>query len=188
MKAIAIRPLIILIALIDACLAEPQPFPPTRFETTLKPEGHVISVIITSKKFDRNKHTMKVDPSGETLLAGHPKIDDRWVHGVDGYSIPEEEFDKFEVSWDGKAVSIPRELYSDCYTPVLYQCSFLGENSLINNLNKDKIGNMQVLVNESGDSIMIIMNGYRWASACYRVFWTIRKDGHHSRFIQDFGS
>ena len=130
---------------------------------------------------------MKIDPSGETLLAGHPKIDDQVVHGVDGYSIPEEEFDKFEVSWDGKNVSIPQEMYSDCYTPVLYQ-SLSRENSLNNNQDKEMLGNMQVLADKSGDSIMIIMNGSRWASACYRVYWTIRRDGHHSRFIQDFGS
>lgn len=182
-----IKTFVILVALIHPCSAEPQPFPPTRFETTLLPAGHVITVTITSKKFDRAKHEMKVDPSGASLLAGHPKIDGHWVYGVDGYSIPEEEFDKFEVVWDGKPVSIPRALYADCYTPVLCRVAS-NEDSIGNNQNKEKIGNMLVIGDEKGESILIIMRGYRWASDCYRVYWTICKDGHHSRFIQNFGS
>lgn len=179
--------LLVFAATAVSCLAEPAPFPPTKFHTIVERGGHVIGVTITSKKFDRAKHNLMISPDGESLLEGHPKIDGRLPHGVDGYSIPKEEIDRFEVTWDGKPVALPRELYADCYTPVLCPVA-TGDDWIGNNQNKEKIGNMQVLGDGSGDAVLIVMRGFRWASACYEVYWTIRRDGRHSRFMQGFGS
>jgi hypothetical protein len=174
-------------ASVALCGAGSGPFPPAEFHSTIRKGGHVISITITSKKFDRTKHKMTLDPSGEQLLAGHPHVDGRKPLGVDGYSIPEDEIDRFDVVWDGKAVPVPRELYADCYTPVLSPAS-PHDHWIGNNLNEEKVGNIQVLGDQKGEALLVIMRSFLSASDCYEVYWTIRADGRHSRFVQDFGS
>ncbi|MEA3189097.1 MAG: hypothetical protein QOD99_2927, partial [Chthoniobacter sp.] len=57
-----------------------------------------------------------------------------------------------------------------------------------NHQNKEKIGNIRVLADKNGESLLIIMNSFRWVSAPYTVYWCIRRDGITTRFVQPYGS
>ena len=177
----------ILLSAVKPCIAEPQPFPPTKFEAAFPLNGRVVKVVITSKKFDRKKHKMVVDRSGDSLAKGHPKIDGRIPFGADGYAIPHVQIDRFEVTFDGKRVIVPRALYSDCYSPVLCLPSPKEPEGIGNNQNSEKIGNIRVVPNESANSFHIIMKSYRWVSDCYEVLWLFRPGGTHYREVHDFG-
>src|SRR5947207_1551836 len=69
-----------------------------------------ISILITRKRFNTSDH--KIDTK-------HWRIDGKRPYGVDGGSIPEYQIDRFQVTFAGETVIVPRSLYSDCFTPVL---------------------------------------------------------------------
>ncbi len=92
-------------------------------------------------------------------------IDRRPAHGVDG-DIPRVEIDAIVIAFDGIELVVPASLYSDCYSP---------------NFGKDHFA---MKMSEGGDSLLVFMEGSDAAGA-YQIMWVLRKDGHHSRFIND---
>jgi hypothetical protein len=66
----------------------------------------------------------------------------------------------------GQRIVVPGRLFADCYNP---------------NLGKD---NFRTKLNDAGDSLLVFMAGSDGAGG-YQIMWILRKDGHHSRFIND---
>ena len=69
----------------------------------------------------------------------------------------------------------PRPLCRLIYSGIMSGC--LGRSRIGNNQNEEKIGNIQVLSDDKGDAILIIVGSFLWASDCYEVYRTIRRDG-----------
>lgn len=81
------------------------------------------------------------------------------------------EFSRFEVSWDGKAVSILRSLYSDCLNPNLRRKEGWWDDK----------NTIYFLPSQDGSSLLIQMQGSDGAGS-YFANWVITRNGKHSRF------
>lgn len=155
-------------------VSQELPLYPPRFERKMMINGEEVSILITRVRFDPAKHDMKIARDGGQLAEGFPRIDGRIPIGVDGYGIPEEEIDRFEVIWGGTPIEIPKSLYADIYTPIL------------NDINPAGASNLEgVLVCSDSDrrSLLIQMRSWRWVSAPYTVWWIINRNGEQHCFI-----
>jgi hypothetical protein len=110
------------------------------------------------------KHNIQTTPLQEVRIV--TAIDGRqeWL-GTDG-EIPRVEIASMVVSFRGKTMAVPRNLYWDCFEP-----SFLKNNFIAK-------------LNDAGDALFVFMAGSDGAGG-YEVMWVLRKDGHHSRFVHN---
>jgi hypothetical protein len=83
--------------------------------------------------------------------------------GTDG-NIPNIEIDSVKLSFDGKEIIIPKNLYANCFEPNL------DERDLSLRFSRDF------------QSLIVTMSGSDGAGG-YEVVWRFRKDGRHSRSI-----
>ena len=90
------------------------------------------------------------------------KIDGKAALGTD-YSVPQNEIKSINLFFNGKKVSVAKELFSDCYNP---------------NFEKDSV---KLKFSDDGKSVMVFMAGSDGAGG-YQIFWIFRNDGNHSRF------
>jgi len=145
-------------------------FGPTVFQKRFQFPAN-ITVLITRKKFNPSKH--KLDAKQYLIDGKHP-------FGADSPDWPDDEIDRFEVVFDGTSVNIPRAVYSDCYSVMLAPHGVKGA--------KASYGDIEVVADESGKSVMIIMSSCQCAADAYTVCWLISKNGDHRRVLEDDGS
>jgi hypothetical protein len=123
-------------------------------------------LVITIKAFNSARHRIKRDDPQE----GTPG---RSIHRIDGGmplgvkdELPLVEITDMTVNFGGVRVAVPKGLYGDCYNP---------------NFGEDSFGTK---FSDNGKSLLIFMAGGSEKSL-YQVIWIIRKDGIHSRFINN---
>ncbi len=135
---------------------------------------HAATLVVTTKAFVRSEH--QVTFASEEYLKKHgfsptkgvfvvTKIDGRKPLGTDG-EIPRVGISSMVVSFRGKRTQIPRSLYTDCFNPNFKKTGFVAK------------------LNDAGDALFVFMAGSDGAGG-YEVMWTLRRDGHHSRFVHD---
>ncbi len=134
-------------------------------------DGPTIKVKITSTKFTRTRHELDADTG---------TVDGKRIYGVDG--VPREGTDVinlFEITFGDKLVKVPSKLWGDCFNPTL-------RSPAINPTLPDygQVGSLEVFISPDRTKVSIMMDGYRSASAPYRVVWIVQRDNHGSRFIE----
>lgn len=117
--------------------------------------AHNVKITVKTKPFDPRAH--KAD-----IIEYLTIIDGKRALGTDG-GVPRTEIESIRLVFDGKELSIPKSLFSDCYEPSFEKDFF-----------KLKIG-------DDGKSVMVFMAGGD-AAGSYQIFWVFRSDGKHSRF------
>ena len=135
--------------------------------------GHKIEATFSSKAFD-SKHHKIVSPARESGESA--RIDGKQPIGTDRTANAQTEFSRFEVRWDGNAVSIPTSLYSDCFNPDLKRKEGWWDDK----------GTVYFLSSQDGSSLLIQMNGSDGAGS-YFASWLISRSRKHSRFIDEQG-
>ena len=110
------------------------------------------------------KHNIQIAPLRDVHVV--TAIDGRreWL-GTDG-EIPRVEIASMVVSFRGKTMAVPPNLYSDCFEPTFLKDHFIAK------------------LNDAGDTLFVFMAGSD-AAGGYEVMWVLRKDGHHSRFVHN---
>lgn len=121
----------------------------------------------------RGRHTARVvfrvrafDPTKHTVAFGNfeNRVDGRVAYGAEG--VPRVEIASLALYFDARAVVVPRKLYEDCYDPNL------------------KEGYLALKLSEDGRSLLMFMAGSD-AAGSYQVLWVLRRDGRHSRFVNN---
>jgi hypothetical protein len=134
-----------------------------------------IRVFINKIPFRKNAH--HIDSSKTEFGVAHRgrdtsyiigRIDGNKIFGTDG-EIPRYEIGRFEVSWNGRPVIIPKSLYSDCF-----EANFKHGD--------DAPAMIEIVTSEDSSRVLIEMHGSD-AGGSYTVWWIISKNGKHSRFI-----
>jgi hypothetical protein len=150
----------LLVLLIPAgVFAQPGRIRTYQFE---KKEGdHVARVVFRTRKFTRAGHRSTRVVRGRTMVDGRPAI------GTDG-NMPGVEIASMRFYLDGKEIKVPGRLYADCFDP--------------------KFGDDYVTLEFGRDSreVIISMSGSDGAGG-YQVIWRLRKNGRHSRSINQGG-
>ena len=135
-------------------------------------DGQTIKIKITSTKFIRKGH--KIDEKRGT-------VDGKRIYGVDG--APRDETDVinlFEVTFGDKIIKVPADQWHECFNPTLRSPAI--DPSLPDYA---QVGSLEVFISPDRTKVSIMMEGYRSASAPYRVVWIVQSDNHGSRFIED---
>jgi hypothetical protein len=133
--------------------------------------GHKIEATLSSKAFDAKQHKIVVPPRGSNEGA---RIDGKRPIGTDQTADARTEFNRFEVRWDGKPVSIPASLYADCFNLNLKRKEGWW----------DEKATVYFLPSDDGVSLLIQMYGSDGAGS-YLASWVISRSGKHSRFIDE---
>jgi len=129
------------------------------FEILRETAKHRAKVVIKTRPFDRTSRRVG---SIKKLDLPITTIDGRIALGTDG-DMPRVEIASMQLFLDGTEIPIPKKLYSDCFEP---------------NFGKEYLA---LTLSDDGDSVLIFMAGGD-AAGGYQVYWTLRKDGHHSKF------
>ena len=164
--------LITLITLSTGTLAQDRKIGAFQFEE--RSGSHTAKLVIRTRAFERSKHTLTfadqqyLKRNQISLAKGVSivtKVDGREPLGTDG-TVPLVEIVSMTVSFSGKKVVVPRSLYADCFNP---------------NLQKSTVA---AKLNDAGDSLLVFMAGSD-AAGSYQIMWILRKDEHHSRFVNN---
>jgi len=133
--------------------------------------GHRIQATLSSKPFDSKRHkiTSPAPESGESV-----HIDGKRPIGIDRIADAQTEFSRFEISWDGKVVLVPRSLYSDCFNPNLRRKEGWWDDK----------NTVYFLPSQDASSLLIQMQGSD-GEGSYFASWVITSNGKHSRFIDE---
>src|SRR6266576_3463471 len=110
------------------------------------------------------KHNIQTNPLRDVSIVTAIDGREEWL-GTDG-EIPRVEMASMVVSFRGKKVVVPRKQYSDCFEPTFLKNNFIAK------------------LNDVGDTLFVFMAGSDGAGS-YQVMWVLRKDGHHSRFVNN---
>lgn len=144
---------------------------PTTYEQTIATGANSISIEIKEQPFVDSSHR---------LDEKNWKIDGDGPIGVDGHEVhPKFEISSIAVIWNSKKITIPKKLYSDCYSPALKK---------ISNPSKLSAEGIRATISSSGKSILISMTSYRWSSCPYQIHWIISENGDCDRFVIIGGS
>ena len=136
--------------------------------------NHTAKLTITTKAFEPSAHIVTTADQqylkrNEISLAKGvswiTKVDGMKPLGTDG-SMPRVEIASMTVSFGGTKITIPAKLYADCFNP---------------NFQKDTSA---VRLTDAGDSLLVFMAGSD-AAGSYQIMWIFRKDGRHSRFVNN---
>ena len=123
-------------------------------------EGKEIQVVLSTEKFDKDKHSFKYHKEYRDIIE---KIDGKPFWGTDG-NIPKKEYKSIEVKIRGKQVSIPKSAYSDLYESYLY--------AEFNSVYYDKDNDILYIVADNGDG-----------AGAYMVCWQIEKGVYKGRKV-----
>lgn len=157
MKTLTVLTLLLLSA--SAASAQRVPAGMTGTFRFASQDAHNARLVFRVIAFNRSKHRISY---GKRLDSPVVEVDGRMALGVD-YSLPRREIQSVEFYFEGKRVSVPKSLYSDCFEPNFRQASFAFK------------------VGDEGRSLLVFMAGSDGAGG-YLVIWVLRKDGRHSRF------
>lgn len=127
------------------------------FEFVKRSNSHTVRLVFKTRPFVRDNHKVEMGKAGT-------KVDDCFALGTDG-NAPRTESASVRFFFDGMEVSVPKNLYSDCFEP---------------NLEAD---NFRIKFGDDGESLMAFMAGGD-AAGGYQIYWILRKDGKHSRFSE----
>jgi hypothetical protein len=128
-----------------------------RFSFQTEKGQRTARIVFHVRSFDSSKHRVAYDDSiGNT-------VDGRKAYGAEG--IPEAEIASIQFFLNGKAVHIPKKLYSDCYDPNL------RENPVTIKFAPD---NSALLVSIWGSD----------GAGGYNVVWKLRANGRHTRVFK----
>jgi len=123
-------------------------------------------LVITTKAFNPTLHKIiRGRPQEDAVGRSIHRIDAKMPLGVTD-APPLVEITNFVVDFDGVSVTVPKSLYGDCFNPRFDEESFGTKFS------------------DNGKSLLIFMAG-GGEKNLYQVIWIIRKDGLHSRFINN---
>ena len=123
-----------------------------------KSGDHHARVIIHTRAFDPSKHVQTYDrKSGRNL------IDGRIAYGAEG--TPQVEIASIRFYFDGKAQTVPKEIFADCYDPNF-------NNGLLN-----------VTFSRDEQKVWVTMWGSDGAGA-YGVVWVLRRNGRSTRYFR----
>ncbi|MFC5049665.1 hypothetical protein ACFPK9_03395 [Rubritalea spongiae] len=140
--------------------------PPVTFHW--KSQDNTIDIIITEENFTKENHTY-LKQNGNPVS----QIDGMRPWGTEGV-LPTRELTKFQLTWDGKKMTIPKNLWADCFNLNLFPYS---EPEF------PEPGNYPfVKLTEDRQYIIFTFHGAD-ASFAYAVTWILAKDGTHSRWI-----
>jgi hypothetical protein len=131
--------------------------------------NHTAKIIFETKLFDARKH--KIGRAGDCVT-----IDGRVPLGTD-CGMPQVEIASIKFFLDGKEVSIPRNLYADCYTPPYFK--EYKERGWINNY-------LNIKFSDDLENVFVFLAAGDGAGV-YDVIWVLRKDGRHTRFTESSG-
>ena len=123
-------------------------------------EGKEIQVTLSTKKFDKSKHSFKYHKEYRDIIE---KIDGKPFWGTDG-NMPKREYKSIEVKIRGKQVSIPQSAYNDLYESYLY--------TEFNSVHYDKDNDILYIVALNGDG-----------AGAYMVCWQIEKGVYKGRKV-----
>ena len=123
-------------------------------------EGKEIQVVLSTEKFDKDKHSFKYHKEYRDVIE---KIDGKPFWGTDG-NMPKREYKSIEVKIRGKQVSIPQSAYNDLYESYLY--------TEFNSLHYDKDNDILYIVALNGDG-----------AGAYMVCWQIEKGVYKGRKV-----
>ena len=144
------------------------------FQFEERSSNHIAKIVIKTRTFVGSNHTLTFADEqylrrnqislakGVSILT---RVDGRKPLGTDG-TIPRVEIASMTFSFNGRKVIVPPTLYADCYNPHFQKDTFVAKLS------------------DNGDSLLLFMAGSD-AAGSYQIMWILRKDGHHSRFIND---
>jgi hypothetical protein len=144
------------------------------FQFVARNRNHTARLTVKTRVFIRSNHKLtfptkqylkkhQISPGVAASLV--TKVDGREPLGTDG-TVPRVELELMVVAFEGKKVIVPRSLYADCFNPSL-------ENEVF-----------ATKLNETGDSLLVFMAASDGAGR-YQVMWILRKDGSHSRFVNN---
>ena len=123
-------------------------------------EGKEIQVVLSTEKFDKNKHSFKYHKEYRDVIE---KIDGKLFWGTDG-NMPKREYKSIEVKIRGKQVFIPQSAYNDLYESYLY--------TEFNSVHYDKDNDILYIVANNGDG-----------AGAYMVCWQIEKGVYKGRKV-----
>ena len=123
-------------------------------------EGKEIQVVLSTEKFDKDKHSFKYHKEYRDVIE---KIDGKPFWGTDG-NMPKREYKSIEVKIRGKQVSIPQSAYNDLYESYLY--------TEFNSVHYDKDNDILYIVALNGDG-----------AGAYMVCWQIEKGVYKGRKV-----
>ena len=123
-------------------------------------EGKEIQVVLSTEKFDKNKHSFKYHKEYRDIIE---KIDGEPFWGTDG-NMPKREYKSIEVKIRGKQVSIPQSAYNDLYESYLY--------TEFNSVHYDKDNDILYIVALNSDG-----------AGAYMVCWQIEKGVYKGRKV-----
>ena len=148
--------LIVLVSL-TSVLAQPKRIGTFKFQK--RSGAHTAKVIIHTRAFDPSNHLKTYDQK-----SGRNLIDGRVAYGAEG--TPQAEIASIRFYFDGKAMTVPKGLFADCYDP-----------------NFDS-GLLKLTFSRDRQRVLVTMWGADGAGA-YGVVWVLRRNGHHSRYFRD---
>ena len=118
---------------------------------------HFAKIVFQSRYFDTSKHKLFIDKTNQTFIDGRP-------------AFGTAEIATFELYLDGKAIRIPRRLYSDCYEP------------------SDSPSSWKMAFAHNFRTVLVEMHGSD-AAASYTVKWRFDRYGRKTRSAnQDFAA
>ena len=131
---------------------------------------HRYSLRLVQGPFRPSRHKVaEVDLGGWKAVTVNGII----VRGTSGHNAPRTEVYAFELTVDGKRWRIPRKLWADLYNPNFGR-------SPSSHLHPRGNPNVTSWMSSDGSRVYVSMSGSD-ASAAYRVLWTLRRNGRHSR-------
>ena len=123
-------------------------------------EGKEIQVVLSTEKFDKDKHSFKYHKEYRDVIE---KIDGKPFWGTDG-NMPKREYKSIEIKIRGKQVPIPKSAYNDLYESSLY--------IEFNSVHYDKDNDILYIVANNGDG-----------AGAYMVCWQIEKGVYKGRKV-----
>ena len=134
-----------------------------------KKGAHTAKLIFTTKIFDPSKH--KIIRTKNCIT-----IDGRVPLGTD-CGVPHVEIASIRFFYDGKEIVIPRSLYSDCYSPPLFE--EYKDRRLMNEY-------LSIKFSDDMKGVFVFLSAGDGAGV-YDIIWVLRKDGNHTRFTHSGG-
>ncbi len=134
-----------------------------------KKDGHTVRLLVRTAAFEPSRH--KITREKECVT-----IDSRVPLGTD-CGIPHVEISSIRLFFDGKEVRVPRQLYSDCYSPPLFH--EYKRRGVVNRF-------LSIKFSDDMKGVFVFMMAGDGAGV-YDVIWVFRKAGNHTRFTHSGG-
>jgi hypothetical protein len=134
-----------------------QPKTVGAFKFSKNHAGHSAVLKIRTKQFRISEHRISRDAQYQT------RVDGRLAWGTDG-NVPNIEIGSMTLVFDGRELSIPKNLFKDCYEPNL----------------DDRF--LKMRFGSQFKSVIVSMSGSDGAGG-YEVVWRLKSNGHHSRSV-----